>query len=464
MYGKAPGGIITDQDRAMQNAIEIVFPNTRHRWCLWHILKKLPEKFSYHGEKGSILHAIHELVYDTLSCKDFKEGWMNMVEHFELQDYVWSTGIYKERSCWLFVEQYERALKSKVEKEFVADFRSFSQMVPCAMKYDMEKQFQGVYIITKFREFQQEVTGKVYCDVLSAEEFNGVTKYEVHEDIIVEEGKKKKTFTVCYRGDNCCHLFEFRGIICKHAISVLIRNDVSTLPERYVLRRWRRDVCRPYVWVTTMYDGLVSTADQLRYEQLCVAFTKMADMVAKNEEQSKHLLGWIEFQTSELAKSKCNIIGVHGNELSNVNGPNILDPNCTKSKGAPKKLRKKSFLEGSSKKSKGCKKSTVSRTYNRLEVNIAKTVDVEDLEVCNISSSQAPQTVGTQDSVELLFIKFFAGNILESQNESNSNGINWVKLLSTDSESFPYSCHHKVSFGCKADLTLAIFMSSFGHS
>lgn len=48
MYGKAPNGILTDQDRVMQNAIEIVFPNIKHRWCLWHILKKIPEKFGYH--------------------------------------------------------------------------------------------------------------------------------------------------------------------------------------------------------------------------------------------------------------------------------------------------------------------------------------------------------------------------------------------------------------------------------
>ncbi|XP_022885539.1 protein FAR-RED IMPAIRED RESPONSE 1-like [Olea europaea var. sylvestris] len=31
MHGQAPNGIITDQDRAMQNVIQIVFPNTRHR-------------------------------------------------------------------------------------------------------------------------------------------------------------------------------------------------------------------------------------------------------------------------------------------------------------------------------------------------------------------------------------------------------------------------------------------------
>ncbi|XP_022856495.1 protein FAR1-RELATED SEQUENCE 5-like [Olea europaea var. sylvestris] len=34
MHSQAPNGIITDQDRAMQNAITIVFPNTKHRWCL----------------------------------------------------------------------------------------------------------------------------------------------------------------------------------------------------------------------------------------------------------------------------------------------------------------------------------------------------------------------------------------------------------------------------------------------
>ncbi|XP_020271447.1 protein FAR1-RELATED SEQUENCE 4-like [Asparagus officinalis] len=44
MDGCVRQGIITNQARAMKNAIEIVFPNTRHRWCLWHIMKKLSEK------------------------------------------------------------------------------------------------------------------------------------------------------------------------------------------------------------------------------------------------------------------------------------------------------------------------------------------------------------------------------------------------------------------------------------
>lgn len=44
MGGKPPGAILTDQDKAMKSAIAKVFPNSRHRFCLWHILMKIPQK------------------------------------------------------------------------------------------------------------------------------------------------------------------------------------------------------------------------------------------------------------------------------------------------------------------------------------------------------------------------------------------------------------------------------------
>ncbi|XP_022845367.1 protein FAR-RED IMPAIRED RESPONSE 1-like [Olea europaea var. sylvestris] len=187
MHGLAPHGIVTDQDRAMQNAIQIVFPNTKHRWCLWHIMKKLPEKFGYHVDKGSIFTTIHSLVYDCQFVEDFENGWRVMVERFHLYENEWLAGLYENREHWVpcylkttfwagmsttqrsesmhaffdgyvhskttlkqFVEQYEQALRNKVEKEFQADFKSFSQMVPCASRYGIEKQFQAVYTISKF--------------------------------------------------------------------------------------------------------------------------------------------------------------------------------------------------------------------------------------------------------------------------------------------------------------------------
>ncbi|XP_022868186.1 protein FAR1-RELATED SEQUENCE 1-like [Olea europaea var. sylvestris] len=311
----------------------------------------------------------------------------------------------------LFVEQYERALRTKVEKEFQADFRSFSQMIPCATKYNMEKQFQDVYTITKFREFQQEFTGKVYCDLLSVIDYPGGTKYEVREDIILSEGMKKRIFIVKFLRESCeiecnCHLFEFRGIICKHSISVLIWNDVQLLPEKYVLWRWRRDVSRPYMRVPTTYDGLVCTSKQLRYERLCLAFTKMANLIASNEEHSNHLLGWIESQTNQLCKSNYGNLVVHVLEAQNAESIHILDPKLTKRKGAPRKLCKKSPLEVNSKKSKGRKKvptsSTLSLKCSRPEENVVNTKNADKVEDHCISSSQTHQLFVTQESVDLI--------------------------------------------------------------
>ncbi|XP_022858998.1 protein FAR1-RELATED SEQUENCE 5-like [Olea europaea var. sylvestris] len=286
MHEKAPQGIITDQDKAMQNAIAIVFPDTKHRWCLWHILKKLPEKFGYHVDKGSVFHAIHSLVYDSQFVEESEDGWRVMIDTYDLHDNAWLSGVYDNRCRWVpcyfktsfwagmsttqrsecmnaffdgyvhsktslkqFVEQYERALKNKVEKEIQADFKSFSQMVPCATRYEMEKQFQAVYTIAKFREVQEEFTGKLYCDLISTSEGSSGTTYEVCEEQINDEQSHGKTFFVSFQREDCqivcsCHLFEFRGIICRHMIVVLIRNGIKHVPDRYILRRWRRDMMK----------------------------------------------------------------------------------------------------------------------------------------------------------------------------------------------------------------------------
>ncbi|KAI5332125.1 hypothetical protein L3X38_022253 [Prunus dulcis] len=57
MGGKAPSAILTDQDQAMKAAIAEVFPNARHRFCLWHILRKIPQKLGEVLRKhGTLLH------------------------------------------------------------------------------------------------------------------------------------------------------------------------------------------------------------------------------------------------------------------------------------------------------------------------------------------------------------------------------------------------------------------------
>jgi hypothetical protein len=39
-----PHLIIIDEDASMKAAIAQVLPNTVHRFCMWHIMEKVPEK------------------------------------------------------------------------------------------------------------------------------------------------------------------------------------------------------------------------------------------------------------------------------------------------------------------------------------------------------------------------------------------------------------------------------------
>ena len=97
----APNGIITDQDKAMQNAIEIVFPDTRHRWCLWYIMKKLPEKLRGYKEYETIKFKLQNVMYDSFTREEFEERWNQFVDVHNLHDNAWLCGLYKERVRWV---------------------------------------------------------------------------------------------------------------------------------------------------------------------------------------------------------------------------------------------------------------------------------------------------------------------------------------------------------------------------
>jgi transposase-like protein len=86
MKGCALREIITDQNRAMKNAINKVFPNARHRFCLWHILKKLLEKFGSHSQYYAIKSAIRNCVYNSHTCDEFDACWQSMLECYNLEE------------------------------------------------------------------------------------------------------------------------------------------------------------------------------------------------------------------------------------------------------------------------------------------------------------------------------------------------------------------------------------------
>ena len=101
MSNSPPLGIITDQDKAMKNAIEIVLPNTRHRWCLWHILKKVPEKLGRYVKYHAIRVSLHSIFYDSYTLVEFEEAWHDMLDKYDLNNNQWLNGLYGEKNRWV---------------------------------------------------------------------------------------------------------------------------------------------------------------------------------------------------------------------------------------------------------------------------------------------------------------------------------------------------------------------------
>ncbi|XP_024035536.1 protein FAR1-RELATED SEQUENCE 5-like [Citrus sinensis] len=217
MSNSDPIRIITDQDRAIKVAIQNVFPNTRHRWCLWHIMKKIPEKLGAYKEYRDISNVLHCVVYDSQNAAKFEETWHHMIVEYDLEDKEWLRGLYDERHHWVpcylnnnfwagmsstqrsesmnaffygyvnskttlkqFVEQYNCTLKNEVQKEVEEDVRCLSQQMPCVTSYAMERQIRDVYTISKF----QELIRKIYCEFVNSMGY----EYIVREDVKVGEG------------------------------------------------------------------------------------------------------------------------------------------------------------------------------------------------------------------------------------------------------------------------------------
>ena len=92
MSGVVPGGFLTDQDAAMRKAISLEIPETRHRWCLWHIMKKFSDKLGKYSKYKEFKIGLQNAVYESLTPEEFECSWMSVVKDYELMGNDWLTG------------------------------------------------------------------------------------------------------------------------------------------------------------------------------------------------------------------------------------------------------------------------------------------------------------------------------------------------------------------------------------
>ncbi|XP_047964528.1 protein FAR1-RELATED SEQUENCE 6-like [Salvia hispanica] len=288
--GPSPQTIITDRCKVLQSAVADVFPKSQHRFCLSHIMRKVPENLGGLRSYDAIRKALLKGVYEALKPYDFEAAWGFMVQHFGVSDNEWLRSLYEDRAQWApvylkdtffvglaaarlgetinpffgkylhkqtplkeFLDKYELALLKKHKEEVIADTESRNSIPELKTRCSFELQLSKVYTRAIFKRFQLEVEEMYSCFSTTQIHVEGpITIFSVKERVLLEVNRREiRDFEVLYNPAasevRCiCSCFNFYGYLCRHALSVLNFNGVEEIPERYILSRWRKDYKRLY--------------------------------------------------------------------------------------------------------------------------------------------------------------------------------------------------------------------------
>ncbi|XP_058008148.1 protein FAR-RED IMPAIRED RESPONSE 1-like [Hevea brasiliensis] len=400
-----PNSILTYQCESMRKAIREVMPNTRHRFCLWHILCKVPEKFKGVTDYDSACLEFKAVIYDSLTIEMFERNWNEFVVKYGLERNEWLSKLYVDREYWVpiylnhtfwagmvstqrsesmhayfdgyvnsmstlkqFVEQYEIAMCDKNEKEFYADFKSKNTVVNCISVFKWEQQFQKAFTNSIFKLVQEEIKRMWYCHVIQpteegrreADNEPGIERHKIMEKSIINNWFRREfVYDVEYRENGqyfSCNYkkFESKGILCCHIMRLMSLKDIKFINERYLLRRWRKDVNRVhskkffhggYPHMTEEFEKyremerLFQEASDLAYDDNKIKFVKQ-----RLAELKRDLLSWNDGMIAPTSNAQVTI-DTNNVDENEENERVILNPHVTRSRGRPRINRHRSVRE-----------------------------------------------------------------------------------------------------------------------
>jgi hypothetical protein len=165
----------------------------------------------------------------------------------------------------------------------------FNGTISCATNLSLEKYFQDVYTDAKFKEVHEQFATIVYCNNSFLKSEGAISAYQVVETCQSHENRLiDKTFIVFFNEDEfevkcTCTMFEFRDILCKHSISVLVTKKVTMLLPRYILDRWSKGIKRKYTLIKSSCKAFMSSTSAQR---ISIVYIKKCGIFHGSDEKS----------------------------------------------------------------------------------------------------------------------------------------------------------------------------------
>ncbi|CAK9182267.1 unnamed protein product [Ilex paraguariensis] len=269
MKGRCPQTIISDLDPGLIDAIRRELPNTKHVVSLWSILPKMPCWFSLPlGPRFAEFKSEFEALYHLENREDFEFRWNQMVSQFGLNSDKHIALVFSLRTSWalsyirgcflahMSTTSYSKSVDAFLKGAFKAQacLRSFFEQVgvclnsktraPEGMQYmhvrtclPIEEHARNILSPFAFNAFQHELVLAMHY----------ATSEMVNGSYLVRHFKKMDAERLVLwipeeEEVHCsCKEFESSGILCRHALRVLLVKNYFQLPEKYCLSRWRRE-------------------------------------------------------------------------------------------------------------------------------------------------------------------------------------------------------------------------------
>ncbi|KAF3450906.1 hypothetical protein FNV43_RR06995 [Rhamnella rubrinervis] len=331
MLGRPPQAIITDQCGILQTAIADVFPRASHCLYLSHIMQKVPEKLGGLFEYEAINLALSRAVYHSVKTEEFEAAWEDMVQRHGIRDHKWLQALYEDRKRWVpayvkelflagmfpfqpseavssffevylekqtplkeFLDKYDQALQTHYQLEALADLDSRNSSFMLNSRCYFELQLSKLYTNDILQKFKKEVEGMNFC--ISTRQLNvdgPIVTYIVKEQID-ELRREARDYEVFYNPSEMevlcvCGVYNFRGYLCRHSLSVLNQNVMEEIPPHYILSRWRKDINRNYI-LDHSFSGIDVNNPVHRYDHLYKCIVQVVEEGRKSEERYKAAL------------------------------------------------------------------------------------------------------------------------------------------------------------------------------
>lgn len=387
--GRTPLSVMTDQDKAMKAAIEAVFPDAVHAFCIWHIMRKFPAWFSsklgsqygafvadFHALRRAETTAVFEAGWKDLEKKHRLEGDERMVNLYGIRHHIglpWLRGSFfggmtttqrsesinsffdgfvDASSCLVdFLRRFDDALEARLVREIecARDEKLYQLMLKTG--HPIEKQAAEVLTRYAFNLFQEELLNamKYSCQPADDEGMTIVrhfTKNDGGRSVVADDGSLHCS----------CKNFEFHGILCRHALRVLMQQNKFRLPDEYLPQRWRKDALQRS---QLRRDRPTNSND--RRKMISMLARRLEDAGCVNESAFTLVVAGLERlleeanrQASAPVEAATTAAEQVGSLPSQPSETAVLNPPRSSTKGRPRQARAKHPLEtGSKRKSTG---------------------------------------------------------------------------------------------------------------